>query len=140
MARHAPPLRAERRADPPFPLLCPQVQSLLALRVFTLDDFVNQMEAGLEAIGAMLARLFRSCTDLPGLRPGAIHVGKIDETKANPTVAHRSCALVHLGEIAYRTDGRVDFDPEKEQFVDNAKADAMLTKNYRKPYLLPQIS
>lgn len=66
--------------------------------------------------------------------------GKIDETKANPTVAHRSCALVHLGEIAYRTDGRVDFDPEKEQFVDNAKADALLTKDYRKPYLLPQIT
>ena len=31
-------------------------------------------------------------------------------TRANPEVAHRSCALVHLGEIAFRTRGRIDFD------------------------------
>eukprot|EP01048_Picozoa_sp_COSAG05_P036804 COSAG05_NODE_16788_length_339_cov_0.362500_1_plen_72_part_00 len=62
MARHAPPLRlTQRRADPSPWLLRPQVQSLLALRVFTLDDFVNQMEAGLEAIGAnSMVRFFQA--------------------------------------------------------------------------------
>lgn len=53
---------------------------------------------------------------------------------APPEVAHRSCALVHLGEIAYRTEGRLDFDPKTERFVDSADADRLLTKEYRDPF------
>ncbi|QDU11492.1 Gfo/Idh/MocA family protein [Gimesia aquarii] len=58
-------------------------------------------------------------------------------TKANPQTAHRSCALVHLGEITYRTRGRLDFDPVKEQFIDCDEANGMLDKTYRSPYGLP---
>ncbi len=58
-------------------------------------------------------------------------------TRARPEVAHRSCALVHLGEIAFRTTGRLDFDPKTETFVDNDKANELLTKKYRSPYELP---
>lgn len=61
-------------------------------------------------------------------------------TRANPQVAHYSCALVHLGEIAYRTKGRVDFDPKTETFVDCDEANQMLDKKYRSPYALPAIS
>lgn len=57
-----------------------------------------------------------------------VHVG--------PQVAHRSCALVHLGEITYRTRGRLSFDPMTERFVDCPEANAMLTKDYRSPYSL----
>ncbi|HJN12953.1 MAG: Gfo/Idh/MocA family oxidoreductase [Pirellulaceae bacterium] len=60
-------------------------------------------------------------------------------TRASAEVAHRSCALVHLGEIAYRTRGRLDFDPAAEQFVDCDEANALLSKNYRQPYTLPEI-
>jgi hypothetical protein len=60
-------------------------------------------------------------------------------TKAPPEVAHRSCALVHLGEIAYRTRGRLDFDPRTERFVDCAEADQLLTKAYRAPFGLPEV-
>ncbi|MBM84232.1 MAG: hypothetical protein CMJ78_27065 [Planctomycetaceae bacterium] len=59
--------------------------------------------------------------------------------RANPEVAHRSCALVHLGEIAYLTDGRVDFDPKTQQFVNNDAANALLTKEYRAPYIMPEV-
>jgi hypothetical protein len=55
-------------------------------------------------------------------------------TRASAQVAHRSCALVHLGEIAYRTNGRLNFDPEASRFVNNDDANAMLTKEYRSPY------
>ena len=55
-------------------------------------------------------------------------------TKANAQTAHYSCALVHLGEIAYRTQGRLDFDPKAEQFVGNDEANALLTKEYREPF------
>ncbi len=58
-------------------------------------------------------------------------------TAARPELAHLSCALVHLGEIAYRTQGRLDFDPQTAQFVDCDQANQMLTKEYRAPYTLP---
>ncbi len=48
-------------------------------------------------------------------------------------------ALVHLGEIAYRTRGRLEFDAAHEQFVDCPEADALLAKEYRAPYVLPKI-
>jgi hypothetical protein len=58
-------------------------------------------------------------------------------TRANAQTAHLSCALVHLGEIAYRTRGRLDFDPQREQFIDCDAANASLDKVYRAPYGLP---
>jgi predicted dehydrogenase len=66
--------------------------------------------------------------------------GRYDTVRANPTVAHRSCALVHLGEIAFRTEGRLDFDPEKEIFPNSEAANKMLTKEYRKPFGIPALS
>ena len=61
-------------------------------------------------------------------------------TKASAEVAHRSCALVHLGEIAFRTTGRLDFDPAIERFVDCDEANLMLSKIYREPFGLPETS
>ncbi len=60
-------------------------------------------------------------------------------TKAPPEVAHRSCALVHLGEIAYRTQGQLDFDAKTQRFVGNTEADALLGKQYRGPFGLPEV-
>jgi predicted dehydrogenase len=56
---------------------------------------------------------------------------------ARPEVAHRSCALVHFGEIAYRTGRTLKFDPTTESFGDDRAANALLTKEYRKPWELP---
>lgn len=61
-------------------------------------------------------------------------------TQAAPEIAHRSCALVHLGEIAYRTRGRLDFDVQAERFVDCKEANELLGKVYRAPYGLPDVS
>jgi len=58
-------------------------------------------------------------------------------TRASAKTAHLSCALVHLGEIALRTRGRLDFDPLSEHFVDCDEANELLTKEYREPYGLP---
>ena len=55
-------------------------------------------------------------------------------TKADPRTAHRSCALVHLGEIAYQTSGRLDFDPHTETFIGNEAANRLLNKSYREPF------
>ena len=61
-------------------------------------------------------------------------------TRAAPDVAHRSCALVHLGEIAYRTRGRLDFDPVTGLFPGCDEANQLLGKAYREPYGLPDVS
>ena len=61
-------------------------------------------------------------------------------TRASAETAHRSCALVHLAEIAFRTRGRLDFAPRTEQFVDCEEANQMLTKQYREPFGLPEVS
>ena len=61
-------------------------------------------------------------------------------TRAAPEVAHRSCALVHLGEIAFRTRGRLDFDPGSGRFPDCEEANRLLGKAYRDPYGLPDVS
>lgn len=56
---------------------------------------------------------------------------------APPEVAHRSCALVHLGDVVYRVGGQLDFDPQTEKFVDSPAGNELLTKKYRQPYGLP---
>lgn len=55
-------------------------------------------------------------------------------TRASAEVAHRSCALVHLAEIAYRTGGRLDFDAAREQFTDCEEGNQLLGKEYRQPW------
>jgi len=82
--------------------------------------------------------------DIRGQRGYAEHMAEFlnavrnrTPTKANAQTAHRSCALVHLGEIAYLTRGRLDFNPKTEQFVDCDEANELLGKVYREPYGLP---
>jgi predicted dehydrogenase len=83
-------------------------------------------------------------SDIRGQRGYAEHMAEFLDavrnrtpTKANPQTAHRSCALVHLGDIAYLTRGRLDFDPKTEQFIDCDEANELLGKVYRDPYGLP---
>jgi predicted dehydrogenase len=59
-------------------------------------------------------------------------------TKATADIAHRTAALIHLGEIAYRTKTVLEFDSKTETITNSKEAHAMLTKEYRKPYGLPQ--
>ena len=58
---------------------------------------------------------------------------------APPEVAHRSCALVHLGNITQQVRGRLDFDPLAERFDDCTEANELLGKEYRAPYGLVDV-
>lgn len=62
-----------------------------------------------------------------------------DESKLNGPVetAHLSSALAHLGNIAYRTGRVLRFDPKTEKIIGDKEANAMLTRKYRAPYLVP---
>ena len=52
--------------------------------------------------------------------------------------AHYSSGLAHLGNIAYRLGRQLKFDPATETFVGDSEADAMLTREYRKPFVVPE--
>jgi len=60
-----------------------------------------------------------------------------DIAKGNIKDGFYSCALIHLGNIAYRLGRTLDFDPVKMKFINDPQADSMLTREYREPYLVP---
>jgi predicted dehydrogenase len=51
---------------------------------------------------------------------------------------HRSSALCHLGNIAYRTGRALTFDNASETFPGDAPASALLTREYRSPFTMPE--
>lgn len=51
-----------------------------------------------------------------------------------------SCALIHLANISYRLGRTINFDPEKQVVIGDEKAQGMLTKEYREPFVVPEIS
>jgi predicted dehydrogenase len=51
---------------------------------------------------------------------------------------HLSSAYCHLGNIAYRLGRKLHINPSTESFVNDPEADAMLTRNYRKPFVVPE--
>ena len=63
-----------------------------------------------------------------------------DEKLLNGPVetAHLAASLAHLGNISYRLGRTLDFDPIKEKFVDDKKANEMLTRKYRAPFIVPE--
>jgi len=59
------------------------------------------------------------------------------QTVAPAEVAHLSCGLVHLGEIAYRVGRVLNFDAASETIQGDAEANQRLTKQYRSPWGMP---
>jgi predicted dehydrogenase len=52
---------------------------------------------------------------------------------------HISSVLPHLGNIAYRVGESVEFNGEFEKFIDNQEANMLLSRNYRHPYIVPEL-
>lgn len=74
----------------------------------------------------------------PTVRAG--RSGNREDLTCDIEVGHRSTALAHLGNISYRLERELEFDGDKEQFVDD-EADAMLKREeYREPYVVPDLS
>jgi predicted dehydrogenase len=48
-----------------------------------------------------------------------------------------SCSLIHLANISYRLGRSLDFDPATKRFVRDEEANAMLTRAYRAPFIVP---
>ncbi len=54
---------------------------------------------------------------------------------------HLASSLAHLGNISHRLGRQLEFDPVAERFIGEGEneANSMLTREYRAPYLLPEI-
>jgi len=81
-----------------------------------------------------------------GGRGGGSHIGNfikavrsrnVSDLNADVEVGHCSAALCHMANIAMRVGRRLKFDTRRERFIDDAEANAYLTKQYRKGYELP---
>ena len=51
---------------------------------------------------------------------------------------HLSSSYCHLGNIAYRLGRKLHINPTTESFVNDRAADAMLTREYRAPFVVPK--
>ncbi|MBZ5592273.1 MAG: Gfo/Idh/MocA family oxidoreductase [Acidobacteriia bacterium] len=49
-----------------------------------------------------------------------------------------SAALCHMANISYRTGRKLQFDPKAERFVNDAEANSYITRNYRRPFVVPE--
>ncbi len=62
-----------------------------------------------------------------------------EQPVCNTAVGSLAAVNAHLGNIAFSTGAKVDWDPEGRQFADNPHANALLTPTYRAPWTLPQV-
>lgn len=69
----------------------------------------------------------------------AVRSRKVGDLNADVEVAHQSATLCHMANIAMRVGRRLTFDSNNERFINDAEANAYLTKQYRKGYELPAI-
>jgi predicted dehydrogenase len=67
----------------------------------------------------------------------AIRTGNQELARGDIREGFYSCALIHLANISYRLGRSLDFDPAHIRFVNDPEADAMLTKTYREPFVVP---
>jgi len=49
-----------------------------------------------------------------------------------------SCALIHFANISYRVGRTLHIDPDKLTIINDDEANAMLTKEYRRPFVFPE--
>jgi len=67
----------------------------------------------------------------------AIRSGKKEDLTCDIEEGHMSTVLPHLGNISYLVGRDLIFDGKKEKFVGDREADKLLTRKYRKPYIVP---
>jgi hypothetical protein len=68
----------------------------------------------------------------------AIRSGKNEDMHSDILVGHMSTTLPHLANISYRVGRELKFMGEYEKFANDAEADALLTRVYRHPYVVPE--
>ncbi|HOO99571.1 MAG TPA: Gfo/Idh/MocA family oxidoreductase [Bacteroidales bacterium] len=69
----------------------------------------------------------------------AIRAGNNDPLHCDIYEGYMSACLPNLANISYRLGKKLVFDGTTEKFVKDKKADKMLTREYRDPYVVPKV-
>jgi hypothetical protein len=69
----------------------------------------------------------------------AIRAGKSELLNCEINEGFYSTAIPHLANISYRTGRQLKFMGEYEKFVNDPEADTLLSRVYRKPYVVPEV-
>ena len=74
--------------------------------------------------------MFQNFADAIRANDSGILEGNIED-------GHYSCSLMHLANISYRVGRRLTFDTENEKIIGDQEANALLTRDYRSPFVVP---
>jgi predicted dehydrogenase len=69
----------------------------------------------------------------------SIRSGKQSDLNCDIEVGHRSSVLPHLGNISYRLGRELKFEGNREKFAADPEANQLLTREYRAPYVVPDL-
>jgi len=83
---------------------------------------------------------------VPGRHPHTPHIDNFFECvetrklpKADIEEGHRSTLLCQMGNISYRLGGRrLRFDGKTESFIDEDRANKLIKRRYREPWVVPE--
>ena len=67
----------------------------------------------------------------------AIRADDRSRMEGDITEGHATCSLIHLANTSYRLGRTLDIDPQAEKVRNDKEANAMLTRNYRSPFVIP---
>ena len=67
----------------------------------------------------------------------ALRSGRREDLTCEIEEGHMSTVLPHMANIAYRRGRTLKFDGERERFVADRRAQVLLARNYRKPFVVP---
>jgi len=68
----------------------------------------------------------------------AVRSRNYKDLHADVEIGVKSANLVHLANASYRSGHSLKFDEASFKFTNDAAANAYLTRNYRKPYVVPE--
>ena len=70
----------------------------------------------------------------------AVRSRKESDIHGSALDGHLSSVTCHIGNIAYRLGRTLEFNPKKERFVNDDDANAMLRRNYREGFEVPDLA
>jgi len=68
----------------------------------------------------------------------AVRSRKAENLTAEIEEGHLSASLCHLANISFRVGRSLRFDAQKERFIGDSEADALLRRRYRPPFIVPE--
>ncbi len=69
----------------------------------------------------------------------AVMSRRVSDLNCDVLDGHLSAALCHLANISYRTGDKLLFDADNERFVGNFGANTLLSRDYRDPWVVPEV-